>query len=235
MREYFNVGERVISAGDADIEREDGSWDVPDIGVGRDYHGSATFVVYDMEDIDREFLMRVSARKYNEPLVITMTERFIVREMAVSDLPECYRMYDELKDCPYIEPLYDYEEEKIFTEKYIENMYGFFGYGLWLVFTREEEDKCGELVARIGIENRSIDGKNCQELGYLVKKSWQKKHVASEVCSAVIRLAKEELGLEELYICTDKKNIPSICLAEKMGFILYAADVDGMNLYRKIL
>ena len=122
MREYFNVGERVITAGDADIEREDGSWDVPDIGVGRDYHGSAAFVVYDVEDIDREFLMHVSARKYNEPLVITMTERFIVREMAVSDLPECYRMYDELKDCPYIEPLYDYEEEKIFTEKYIENM-----------------------------------------------------------------------------------------------------------------
>ena len=114
-------------------------------------------------------------------------------------------------------------------------MYGFFGYGLWLVFTREEEDKCGELVARIGIENRSIDGKNCQELGYLVKKSWQKKHVASEVCSAVISLAKDELGLEELYICADKKNIPSICLAEKMGFILYASDVDGMNLYRKIL
>ncbi|MFR2511412.1 MAG: hypothetical protein ACLS9K_04365 [Lachnospira eligens] len=45
-------------------------------------------------------------------------------------------------------------------------MYGFFGYGLWLVFDK----KTGELVARAGIENRSIDGQNCQELGYLVKK-----------------------------------------------------------------
>ena len=40
---------------------------------------------------------------------------------------------------------------KAFTIKYIENMYGFFGYGLWLVFDK----KTGELVARAGIENRS--------------------------------------------------------------------------------
>lgn len=46
-------------------------------------------------------------------------------------------------------------------------MYGFFGYGLWLVFDK----KTGELVARAGVENRSIDGQNCQELGYLVKKA----------------------------------------------------------------
>lgn len=87
--------------------------------------------------------------------------------MTVGDLPHLYELYHTLSDCPYVEPLYEYEDEKAFTIKYIENMYGFFGYGLWLVFDK----KTGELVARAGVENRSMDGQNCQELGYLVKKA----------------------------------------------------------------
>ena len=45
--------------------------------------------------------------------------------------------------------------KKLFTEywqefdlRYIKNMYGFFEYGLWLVF----EKKSGELIGRAGIE-----------------------------------------------------------------------------------
>ena len=110
-------------------------------------------------------------------------------------------------------------------------MYGFFGYGLWLVFDK----KTGELVARAGIENRSIDGQNCQELGYLVKKGWQGKHVAWEVMNHIVDIAKDRFGLEKLYICTVKTNNPSIQLALKLGFTLYAGDTDGMNIYRKVL
>ena len=149
----------------------------------------------------------------------------------MGDLPHLYELYQTLSDCPYVEPLYEYEDEKAFTIKYIENMYGFFGYGLWLVFDK----KTGELVARAGIENRSIDGQNCQELGYLVKKSWQGKHVAWEVMNHIVDIAKDRFGLEELYICTVKTNIPSIQLALKLGFTLYAGDTDEMNIYRKKL
>lgn len=151
--------------------------------------------------------------------------------MTVGDLPHLYELYQTLSDCPYVEPLYEYEDEKAFTIKYIENMYGFFGYGLWLVLDK----KTGELVARAGIENRSIDGQNCQELGYLVKKSWQGKYVAWEVMNHIVDIAKDRFGLEELYICTVKTNNPSIQLALKLGFTLYAGDTDGMNIYRKVL
>lgn len=151
--------------------------------------------------------------------------------MTVGDLPHLYELYQTLSDCPYVEPLYEYEDEKAFTIKYIESMYGFFGYGLWLVF----EKKTGELVGRAGIENRSIDGQNCQELGYLVKKGWQGKHVAWEVMNHIVDIAKDWFGLEKLYICTVKTNNPSIQLALKLGFTLYAGDTDGMNIYRKVL
>ena len=224
MRKCIDMGEgREIIINDKDMLKPDGILEIPDIGLGEAYRGKASYVVYDEE--------LVCARKYNEPLVISETGKFIIREMTVGDLPHLYELYQTLSDCPYVEPLYEYEDEKAFTIKYIENMYGFFGYGLWLVFDK----KTGELVARAGIENRSIDGQNCQELGYLVKKSWQGKHVAWEVMNHIVDIAKDRFGLEELYICTEKTNNPSIQLALKLGFTLYAGDTDGMNIYRKKL
>lgn len=232
MRKCIDMGEgREIIINDKDMLKPDGILEIPDIGLGEVYRGKASYVVYDEEDIDDNLLELVCARKYNEPLVISETGKFIIREMTVGDLPHLYELYQTLSDCPYVEPLYEYEDEKAFTIKYIENMYGFFGYGLWLVFDK----KTGELVARAGIENRSIDGQNCQELGYLVKKSWQGKHVAWEVMNHIVDIAKDRFGLEELYICTEKTNNPSIQLALKLGFTLYAGDTDGMNIYRKKL
>ena len=232
MRKCIDMGEgREIIINDKDMLKPDGILEIPDIGLGEAYRGKASYVVYDEEDIDDDLLELVCARKYNEPLVISETGKFIIREMTVGDLPHLYELYQTLSDCPYVEPLYEYEDEKAFTIKYIENMYGFFGYGLWLVFDK----KTGELVARAGIENRSIDGQNCQELGYLVKKSWQGKHVAWEVMNHIVDIAKDRFGLEELYICTEKTNNPSIQLALKVGFTLYAGDIDGMNIYRKKL
>ena len=191
MRKCIDMGEgREIIINDKDMLKPDGILEIPDIGLGEAYRGKASYVVYDEEDIDDNLLELVCARKYNEPLVISETGKFIIREMTVGDLPHLYELYQTLSDCPYVEPLYEYEDEKAFTIKYIENMYGFFGYGLWLVFDK----KTGELVARAGIENRSIDGQNCQELGYLVKKSWQGKHVACEVIHRIIDIANDRFG-----------------------------------------
>ena len=232
MRKCIDMGKgREIIINDKDMLKLDGILEIPDIGLGEAYRGKASYVVYDEEDIDDDMLELVCARKYNEPLVISETGKFIIRKMTVGDLPHLYELYQTLSDCPHVDPLYQNEDEKAFTIKYIENMYGFFGYGLWLVFDK----KTGELVARAGIENRSIDGQNCQELGYLVKKSWQGKHVAWEVMNHIVDIAKDRFGLEELYICTVKTNIPSIQLALKLGFTLYAGDTDEMNIYRKKL
>ena len=60
--------------------------------------------------------------------------------------------------------------------------------------------------------------------------------MAWEVMNHIVNIAKDRLGLEELYICTVKTNIPSIQLALKLGFTLYRkGDTDGMDIYRKVL
>lgn len=200
-----------------------------DIGLGEGYTGSAAYVVYNLKDITAEYCEHIYARKMHMPAYILETENYIVREECEDDLAELYELYEGLKDCSYIEPLYAVEQEKEFLKNYIRNMYYFFDYGLWLVYDK----RTGKLAGRIGIENRSIDGINCQELGYLVGKEYQHRGAAYEVCLAVIEYARDYLGIESLYACIHKENLPSICLITKLGFKVYAYDVEEMNIYIK--
>jgi len=80
---------------------------------------------------DHGYLAMVYSRYKNIPLQILETERTYVREITTDDVKALYSLYDD-EALKYVEPLYEYDEEVIFTKKYIENMYGFYGYGLWL-------------------------------------------------------------------------------------------------------
>lgn len=199
-------------------------------GYGSDYKGSAKYVLENL-DVWVSYLRMIYARETGIPWQVLETDRLIVREMALSDLPDMYSLYESIQDCVYVEQLYDWEEEYEFSGKYIENMYTFFGYGLWLVY----EKKTGELVGRAGIENRTIDGVMCQELGYLIRKDKQRMGYATECLSGIIGMAKRELCLSQLFICTHMENDASIGVAEKLNFNVYATDVDGMNIYRRVL
>lgn len=201
------------------------------IGLGEKYRGNAHFVIYHAEDVDEQYLALVWARTYQKPLVIAGTSRLLMREMTLEDLDELYELYDSVRTCPYIEPLYERAEEEEFSRKYIENMYAFYGYGLWLVFLKDT----GKLVARVGIENRVIDGVTRQELGYVVHKDYQHLHIALESCQEAISYGEHMVGLEQIFTCIHAENKPSIALAEKLGFSLYTENVSGMNIYEKKL
>jgi RimJ/RimL family protein N-acetyltransferase len=107
-------------------------------------------------------------------------------------------------------------------------MYTFFGYGLWLVFLKET----GELIGRVGIENREIDNTTKQEIGYLIGKDYQEQGYAYEACEATIEYARTMLNLDELFACIHRDNFKSIAFLEKLGFRIYARDIGDMNLYR---
>ncbi len=197
------------------------------VGYGDGYAGRLNHIVTDLNGITPQYMKLLHAHEQGEPADIADTGRLLIREMAVRDLPDVYRLYDTLAGCPFVEALYPWDKELEFTENYIKNMYGFYQYGLWLVFEKETR----RLVGRAGIENRVIDGVQRQELGYLVGKPWQRKGYAMEMASAIMKYAFCELELDEIFICTCKENKPSVSLAKKLGFSSYADDVDGMNLY----
>ena len=173
----------------------------------------ADMVVEGFEEIDPAFFLRIYERHFQIPWTITETKRCIIREFSMQDLDALYDMYQEVGMTDYMEALYGYEEEREYQKAYIENMYRFYGYGMWLVFEKET----GELVGRAGIEHsEKLEGE--YELGYAVRTKYQRQGYAFEACQAIIAYAAMELEIPKLHCMIQKENIKSIKLAEKLGF-----------------
>lgn len=144
-----------------------------------------------------------------------------LREQTEGDLERLYEIYSSEKITRYIEGLCDDRQEELeIIKAYIENMYHFYGYGIWLICLKEND----EIVGRAGLSNRMVDGENKLELGYVIDERYQHMGYALEACMAVCEFAKEQLYAEELVCLIEKENIPSASLAEKLGFD-YVTDI----------
>lgn len=180
----------------------------------------ADMIVEGFEEVDAEFLLRIWQRYYGRPWTILTTERCVVRELELADLDALFALYENPKLTEYIEGLYPYEEELAYQKAYIECMYRFFGYGMWLVF----EKTTGKLIGRAGIEHREeLDG--ALELGYAIHPDYQRKGYGTEVCKAIIQYAFAELDFEEICCLIEKENEASIHFAKHLGFLFQKAMV----------
>ena len=197
-------------------------------------HFPLNYVVSELSMVEDDYFNLIYMRAHGIPLLIARTDRTLLREMTVDDLPAMYELYADESVARWVEPLYEYEKELEFTKAYIENVYSFYGYGLWLVFDR----KTGELIGRAGISTREIDGEKRCELGYIVRGDRQRQGIGYEVSMAVMEYAADCLMLDELWLCIECDNTASEALGEKLGFALYGSSVcDGKDcrLYRKKL
>lgn len=165
------------------------------------------YAVESLAELDIEYLERVRRRYNHIPWDIGETDRCLIRELSLSDLPALYELYDKPGMTDFVEPLYDYETELEYQKAYIENMYGFYEYGMWLVFSKET----GKLIGRAGLEH--------DELGYMIAPELQNRGYATEVCRFIIDYARENTDFEELYCRIDERNEASVRLAKKLGFV----------------
>lgn len=178
-------------------------------------YSGVDMLVEGFDEIDVEFLEKVWQRHHRIPWTILETERCVVRELALDDLDALFELYGEGEIDKYTDPLYPYEEEKEFQRAYIENMYRYFGYGLWLVFSKET----GELIGRAGLEHREYHEEIELELGYIIGAKYQGQGLATEVCNAILNYAKENTGFERINTLVEDGNTVSEYLSEKLGFV----------------
>ena len=189
-------------------------------------------LVEGFDEVDVDFLEKVWKRHHRIPWTILETERCIVRELTLDDLDALFELYGEGEIDRYTDALYPYEEEKEFQRAYIENMYRYFGYGLWLVF----EKKCGKLIGRAGLEHREYHEETELELGYIIGTKYQGQGYGTEVCQAILAYAKENTGFARINALVQAENIASIKLSEKLGFCHEEDfDLDGKIMRRYIL
>ena len=176
---------------------------------------SYKYVFESFEGITADYFAMVYCRIYGLPLDILETKRLKVREMILGDIDRLYEIYAEPSITEYMEGLYpDRQEEIEFSKSYIENMYGFYGYGLWMVIEKSSD----RIIGRAGLSNREVDGEVCLELGYVIAKESQRQGYATEVSQAILEYAKDELGAIKVIALMKPENEASVRTARKLGF-----------------
>lgn len=198
-------------------------------------------VVEGFEEVDALFLERVYEREHYLPWEIARTDRWILREFTMDDMDGLVELYDQpgvayrivngYQVPGYIEPLLPREEEEEYQRCYIENMYGFYGYGMWIV----TEIRSPHIIGRAGLENREYEDGVELEMGYVIDPRWQRRGIAYEVCSTIMEYARENTDFPRLNALTEADNVASIALLEKLGFTyLEDTDVSGSKTRRYV-
>lgn len=109
---------------------------------------AAKVVAESFEEVDFHFLERVYQREHGLPWTVMETRRCFLREITLADLDDLYEMYRGKSITQYMEGLYeDRAKEEEYTRAYIENMYHFYGYGMWLAVDKHT----GKLIGRAGL------------------------------------------------------------------------------------
>lgn len=166
-------------------------------------------------EMDPAFLERDARRKAGKPVEIARTERLIVRETILKDVPDLYKIWREPGTSDYIRPMQPtLEEELEFMEAYIRHAYAFYDFGLWTVLEKES----GQVVGRAGVFLSEIL-ENAVELGYMVASRRRRMGYALECGRAVLAYARDTLDMTEIHLLSDCRNIASVRTAEALGFV----------------
>ena len=184
----------------------------------------ALYCIEDLSVLTVSQIERMYLRFHKLPWTIFETERCIVREIKTDDVDALYQIYADKEISKYTEDLFaERAEELAYTKDYIENQYRFYEYGMWVILRKFDN----RLIGRAGLSNR--EGFEEAELGYVIAADCQRQGYASEVCTAVLHYAKEELGMQSVQAFTVQENQASLALLKKLGFSYREqAELSGM-------
>lgn len=171
------------------------------------------YAVEDPENLEADYIDRVFRRSKHLPWSILETERLFVRETTEDDVDAFYEIYRNPAITEYMEGLFpEVEDEKQYVRDYIEKIYTYYEYGVWTVI----EKASGAVIGRAGLSAR--DGYAEPELGFVIGVPWQRQGYAEEVCRAILKFGKEELGFETFQVLVEPENAASLELCRKLGF-----------------
>lgn len=181
---------------------------------------SGTYCIESLSDADGEYLERIYRRTKKIPWDIVETKRLVIREITPQDVPRLYELYADNSITAYMDDLYPKMEQEIsYTNDYIRNIYGFYGYGMWLITLKDT----GLVIGRAGLEYK--EGYDGLELGFMLGVEYQHQGYAYEACSAILDYGKEWLGQNAFRTIVHKDNLASKHLCERLGF--YQNDPEG--------
>ncbi len=182
----------------------------------------AGFAMEEPQELEAEYLEGIYRRFAGIPWDIAATSRCLVRETIPEDVPFLQEMYRDPRVNRF---LGEFPEELCGNgiHRYIQNVYGFYGYGVWTVLDRG----IGEVIGRAGFQPGPS---GVPELGYLIAPSRQGRGLAWEVCRALLDYASANLGFRQVQVLVHPDNAASLALCRRLGFVRdpkFAWDPEG--------
>ena len=139
------------------------------------------------------------------------SKRLKLRELNENDEVFLYNILSDKETMLYYPAPYDIDSIRNNIQRSIKS-YKENGFGLWGVILKEQN----KFIGQCGITKQDIDGVIVPEIGYHINKEFWRKGFATEASIASLKYGFERLGLNEIYIHTYVKNIPSKRVAEKL-------------------
>ncbi len=184
------------------------------------------YLIEKIQEIEPYYFRELFCRLAGIPLTVLETPRCTLREVTVEDVPRLYEIYGEESVVKYTEKLYnDIEEERAYIKNYIRNIYGFYGYGIWII----EEKNTERIIGRAGIEMAEATAE--LEMGFLIEKAYQRKGFAYEVCTAILEYVHNVLDERRVGCLIREGNTPSIELCKKLGFFYEGTKIENNESY----
>lgn len=174
----------------------------------------AKYMVYSIFDITDKYIETVYNRFYGIPNIISQKNDLIIRELCLDDFTPICNLYNYEINNNCIENFCS--NTKIGYDKYtsyIEHQYSFYEYGLWGVFSQNND-----LIGHCGLENITINNQVQIELSMLISPLFQSKGYGYIIGTQIINYAKEYLCLEKIIARTTNDNNKCINLLIKLGF-----------------
>ena len=181
------------------------------------------YLIQDPEQISLEDYDHIFRRLSGRPVEILETERLLLRETDLTDLDSFYEMYEDPQIAGFMEPLYPRDEEEAYQINYMNNVYAFYGIGIWTVILKET----GDVIGRIGIEY--TDEAGCVELGFMIKASERRSGYAFEACSAIVEYARGTEDITKIRARVREDNTASQNLCTKLNMVRGKELNDGLS------
>lgn len=99
------------------------------------------------------------------------------------------------------------------------------GFGPWMFFAQDD----GRFVGRGFVRWAEIDGQRCCELGYALLPAEWGRGFATELAREMVRIAFDEVGVDEVVAIAIETNVASMRVMEKVG-LRYSHDCEYKTL-----
>lgn len=159
------------------------------------------------------------------------TKRLKLRELNEGDEEFLLNILSDKETMKYYPAPYDIDGVRNSLTR-SKNSYKTNSFGLWGIILKEQN----KFIGQCGITLRNIDGTIVPEIGYHVNKIFWNQGFATEASFASLKYGFEKLLLNEIYIHTYVKNIPSQRVAEKLNMKRikeYEKYIKDYNIYMR--